>query len=177
MKKIILVCGMILFTLFSAAQNWNPYVSQGIISPSPLLKVQQNGRGTVSFNIGNTGSSPLEYYADIPGNDVSLIITLVNGLPDVQPLDSSAALKTIGGTWADMFTWQYDMTNNTFTGRQCKVIPGQSQGNIIVGYKVSVDSPENQPKNGFSVKCIPPQYTHSTNTVNDDKVSSFTCTK
>jgi hypothetical protein len=177
MKKVLLSFFMCFLVWPSDAQSWNPYVSQGIISPAPLQSAQLNGEGIISFNIGNTGSTPLNYFPETPENNLSLVISLSNGLPNASPLNPLSALTIIGGTSAKIFNWVYDMTLNTFTGKQILVIPGESQGSIVIQYKVSEDSPLTQPKNGFSAKCIAPPYTQATNNVNDDQVTSFTCTK
>ena len=177
MKKFILACTFFLATLFLIAQSWNPYVSQGIISPAPLIQGQLNGTGVVSFNIGNTGSSPLVYDPDSSGNNMILVISLSRGLPNVNPLDPKTASTTIGGTWAKMFTWVYDLTLNTFTGVQNQTIPGQSQGSVEIQYKITQDSQKTQPKNGFKVNLVPPPYTQSKNSANDDVVSCYTWTE
>jgi hypothetical protein len=177
MKKILFACTIIFSALMSAAQSWNPYVAQGIISPAPLLTVQLKGTGVASFNIGNTGSSPLTYDPGILTNNMLIVISLSGGLPNVSPLDSTEVLTTIGGTWAKLFTWQYDKMKNAFTGIQNQIIPGQSQGSITIQYKVSQNSPKSQPKNGLKVKLIPPPYAQVTNSTNDDTVSCYTFTE
>ena len=177
MKKWILACLMVSFISFLGAQSWNPYVSQGIISPAPLLPMQVNGAGLISFNVGNTGSSELLYYPAIPVNNVKLVITLSKGLPNVTPLNPTTALTTIGGSWATMFTWVYDMAQNAFTGTQNQIIEGQSQGSVTIQYKVTQNSPQSSPQNGFIVNLTPPPYTNGTNSTSDDAVSSYTWTE
>ena len=103
MKRIILLFFICISPLFLMGQNpdgnYNPYVNAGTIIPSPLLPVEVNGTGTVSFNIGNSGSDPLDVF---PGQFITLTITLSYGEPDnVDPLSA------IGGTAAGLFTWSY----------------------------------------------------------------------
>ena len=70
MKKLILAGCLVLGVVFSKAQSWNPYVSQGIISPAAILPVEFGGEGKVSFNIGNTGFSPIIYDRENPVNNL-----------------------------------------------------------------------------------------------------------
>jgi len=177
MKIISLICFSFFVSLFLNAQSWNPYVAQGIISPAPLLPIQVNGTGVVSFNVGNTGSSQLLYYPAIPVNNLKLVITLSRGLPNVTPLNPTSALTTIAGSWAAMFNWQYDMVQNAFTGTQNQVIEGQSQGSVNIQYKVTQNSQQTQPLNGFTCVLTPPPYTSGTNSTSDDAVSSYTWTE
>ena len=53
---------------FSGAQSWNPYVSQGIISP--LLPEEFRVPGVATFNVGNSGSSPLVFDREDGGNNL-----------------------------------------------------------------------------------------------------------
>src|SRR5512135_1897020 len=59
MKRVIIVVYLVFIAFWSGAQSYNPFVSQGVISPAPLLPWEFNGTGTASFNVGNTGSTPL----------------------------------------------------------------------------------------------------------------------
>jgi hypothetical protein len=177
MKISSLTIISVFWVLSLTAQSWNPYVSQGIISPAPLLPVQLNGKGTVSFNVGNTGGSPLIFDKGTPDNNLRVVISLSYGLPDVDPLDPNGALKAIGGTWAQLFSWKYDMTSNSFTGMQNQEIKGQSQGSVTIQFKVTKNSPPGQQLNGFSVHLNVPGYAMGTNSVNDDQVSSYTLTQ
>jgi hypothetical protein len=177
MKKSILTGIIIFIQFFVFAQSWNPYLSQGIISPAPLSTVESGGVGVVSFNVGNTGSSTLNLDRNHPDSNLVLLVSLSNGIPNADPLNKRSALKAISGTWSDMFKWEYDITLNTFRGIQIQPISGLSQGNVIIQYKISRNSSLDQPKNGFSVKLVPPGYTIITNSTNDDEVSSYTWTK
>jgi hypothetical protein len=177
MKKLLLTSIIALLSCFVFAQSWNPYLSQGIISPSPLSTVESDGTGVVSFNVGNTGSSILNLDRSNPDSNLVLIISLSNGIPNVNSLNKNNALKAISGTWADMFKWEYDMISNTYKGIQIRAIPGISQGSVIVQYKVTTNSPKTKAKNGFEVKLMSPPYSHVTNSINDDGVSSYTWTE
>jgi hypothetical protein len=177
MKKLLLTSIIVLLTCFVFAQSWNPYLSQGIISPAPLSTVESDGVGVVSFNVGNTGSSTLNLDRSNPDSNLVLVISLSNGVPNVEPLNKKSALKAISGSWADMFRWEYDMTLNTIRGIQIQPILGLSQGDVVIQYKITRNSPLDQPRNGFSVILVPPGYTVLTNSTNDDEVSSYTWTK
>ena len=59
MKISLLICFMFVFTMYSNAQSWNPYVNDGAANPNPLLPMEFNGGGVLSFHIGNSGSKPL----------------------------------------------------------------------------------------------------------------------
>ena len=178
MKRIIFSFLLILIiSAFSFSQSWNPYLSQGIISLAPLLPLQLNGTGVVSFNIGNSGSNEIPYYSGNPASNLKVVIVLSRGVPNVTPLNPTTALTTLGGTWASKFTWQYDMGTRTFTGNQNQILAGLSQGNITVQYKVIQNSPQNSPLNGFSATLTPPAYMSGINNTSDDQVSSYTFTR
>jgi len=172
MKKVIFLCCMVFVTLLSSAQSWNPYVNQGIVSPSPLLPVEFNGEGMVSFNIGNTGSSNMVHSPNNPANNLKVIITLNQGTPN-----KNNPLSALGGTWKNRFNWTYDASAKTFTGVQKSAIPPYSQGTLTVDYKVETNSPLMSPSNGFSISLIPPAYMSGPNHSQDDAVSSRTYTR
>jgi len=162
--------------------NYNPFVAQGIISPAPLLPAENNGTGIASFKVGNTGSDPLVWDANDPNNDMILVMTLSRGVPNVVPLDATSALTVIGGSFASTFTWSYDVSTNTYQGRQNRTIPGldlinfTNEGLITIQYKVTQNSPKIGPQNGFNVNLTPPPYT-SSNSQDDDQVSTYTWTE
>jgi len=174
MKKVILACIIVFSASVVSAGNWKPYVSQGIVSPALFMPWQLNGAGVVSFNVGNTGSDPINL---VLNQEMKLVLTLSYGLPGVTPLNATTALTVIGGTGAAWFTWSYNMMTNTYTGIQNQTIPAQSQGNITVLYKVTVNSQQGTPANGFNVNLTPPPYTNGINTTDDDAVSSYTFTQ
>jgi hypothetical protein len=170
MKKTVLIICLLFVCVSANAQSWNPYVSQGVISPSSLLPVEFNGEGEASFNIGNTGSSPLEYNHANPDKMI-LVIKLFNGVPNKKnPL---AALK---GTWVSGFRWTYDASTTTYTGIQKRTIQGYKQGTITVGYRVTKNTSLSVIANGVSVSIQVPSYASASNTTQDDFVSSFTYT-
>ena len=172
MKKLILAGCLVLGVVFSKAQSWNPYVNQGIISPAAILPVEFVGEGKVTFNVGNTGFSPIVYDRENPVNNLTLLVTLKNGGPD-----QDNPVSSVGGTYHDMFSWTYDAVAGTFIGVQQKDFPGEIQGNIEIGYKVSVNSRNTGARNGFQVSLITPEYMRQTNTSQDDFASSFTFTQ
>ena len=166
MKKTLIISCLIFMSLFANAQSYNPYVSQGIVSPAPLLPVEFNGTGLLSFNVGNTGSSPLPFVAN---QEMTLIITLSNGIPDnVDPL------AAMGGSWLNFFTWTYNAGITTYTGIQNKEISESDSGDITIAYKVIKNTLLSRSSNGFNVNLQPPPYANGINTTNDDAVSSYT---
>jgi hypothetical protein len=155
--------------------NCNPFVAQGTISPAPIPPVELNGTGVISFKVGNTGDDALVWTEGNPGNELVVVVQLSRGLPDVNPLTAENALKAIGGNYARMFSWSYDLQANRFTGRQKETIPGLGVDLVTIAYKVNANS--EQPENGFLVTLTPPEYTRISNTLNDDQVSSYTWTE
>jgi GEVED domain len=174
MKKVILACIIVLSATFLSAGNWKPYVAQGIVSPASLVPWQLNGTGVVSFNVGNNGSDPLNL---IRNQEMKMVLTLSYGIPNVTPLNASTALTVIGGTWASCFNWSYNMLTNSYTGIQNRTIPAQSQGSVTIQYKVTLNSQQGTPANGFNVNLTPPPYTNGVNTTDDDAISSYTFTE
>ena len=170
MKKILIISCFIFVALFSEAQSWNPYVSQGIMSS--LLPGEFNGTGEASFNVGNTGSTPIMFDKVNPEKNLKVVIQLSEGVPDEKnPVDA------IQGSWASFFEWSYDAGSETYTGIQKTEIPGYQQGSISVGYKVMSNSSANVVKNGFTISLISPSYMKNSNTTQDDMVSSYTFTR
>ncbi len=170
MKRVILASILVLGTMLSEAQSWNPYVSQGIISP--LLPEEFREPGVASFNLGNSGSSPLLFDRNNSDNNLSVIITMSDGLPDKRnPL---SALK---GQGVSYFDWSYDRSTNTFTGVQKRDIPGYFQTSLTVGFQANNNSPLDVASNGFQIKLKTPAYLGGSNTTQDDVVSSYTATR
>jgi hypothetical protein len=170
MRKLLLICFLIIMSLFSFAQSWNPYVNQGIISQ--LLPGEFNSAGEASFIIGNTGSSPLVCDSVNPDNNLSLVINFANGVPGTKN-----PLAALGGSWVDMFGWSYDASTQSFTAVQITTIPGYDQGTITIKYKVTSNSSLVNASNGFSVTLQPPAYAKVSNTTQDDAISSYTFTQ
>lgn len=170
LQIFLLTLLLLLSTSMLSAQNldgnYNPYVNSGTISPSPLLPLQVNGTGIVSFNIGNTGSDPLEIFTD---QFITLTITLSFGEPDnVDPI------AAIGGTSKDYFSWTYNA--GTYTAIQTSVIPANSSGTITIDYKVTSNS-ASPGSNGFNVNITPAPYQIGINSQDDDQVNSYTYTE
>ncbi len=170
LKKILILLLIGSIPNFIMAQNpngnYNPFVNQGIISPSPLWPVEQNGKGTASFNFGNTGSDALGVY---PDQHVSLTITLSGGAPD-----HANPLSAVSGTSASLFSWSYNA--GTYTAVQITAIPAKSSGTISIAYKVTQNS-SSPGSNGFNVNITPAPYQTASNSQNDDAVSSYTYTE
>src|ERR1700748_3837511 len=104
MKRLLMIPVIVALPLASFAQNWNPWVNSGTVNPAPLLPVELNGTGTLSFNVGNSGSDSLTV-GTTSNNQLKLVITLSNGVPDnVNPL------AAVTGTMASKFTWVYNAT-------------------------------------------------------------------
>ena len=94
MNKLIMTGCLVLAGLLLNAQSWNPYVNQGMFESTPLLPLEFEETGLVSFNFGNTGSSTIEHDKNNPDNNIKIVINLTNGVPDKNnPL---AALKGAG---------------------------------------------------------------------------------
>jgi uncharacterized repeat protein (TIGR01451 family) len=166
MKRLLLVSLMVMVGFMLKSQSYNPFLNQGIISPAPLLPAELDGVGTCSFNVGNTGSTPLPL---VSGDEMVLEVALLNGVPNtVDPLDA------LGGPYLGFFDWVYDPGLNTFYGTQNQVIPASSFGGVTVAYRVTVNTPITVADNGFSVTLIPPDYTFGFNSTDDDFVSSYT---
>jgi len=169
MRKFLLVFTLLIAALYSDAQNWNPYVNQGTFSPEILLPQEFEGAGVLSFVVGNAGYSPLHLVAN---QEMTLIITLSNGIPGNE--DPLAAVE---GTWADRFSWKYDASIRTYSAIQTKEIPAGSQGTITIQYKVTTNTRESNPSNGFNVNLQPPPYSNGINLTDDDAVSFYTYVK
>ena len=188
------VLALALVLLFSAAfwgngaraqnvrGNFNPFVTQAIIDNVPMLAAENNGTGTASFKLGNSGSDPLVWNSQLSSQNLVLVIALSKIVPNVENLTATSALSVIGGSFASAFTWSYDVSANTFQGTQNRTIAGlnlsdlSNEGLITIAYKVAQNSTTASPQNGFSVSLVAPSYANS-NTVNDDVVSAYTWTE
>jgi hypothetical protein len=171
MKKLIYSL-LFLSPLCAFGQNYNPFVSSGIINPAPLSSVESAGTGTASFFIGNSGSDDLNLVA---GSEMKVTIVLAKGEPNnVTPT------AAISGTFASKFNWVYTAATKTFVGTQNQTIGSglaiDGAGSIIVAYKVTVNSPVTGPGNGFSASLAVPGYSTVSNATGDDMVSSYTWT-
>jgi len=161
MKKIIVTLLLAFMAKAGLAQNYNPAVNSGTISPAPLV----TGFGTCQFNVGNTGNDPLNNLAQ----PMVLIITLSYGVPSTPD-----PLAAITGTYANRFTWLYDVATKSYQGTQSQVIPSFGLGTIQIAYRATLPSVPLNPQNGFNVNVIPPAYTNASNASGDDNVSSYT---
>lgn len=161
MKKIIATLLLALIVKAGIAQNYNPAVNSGTISPAPLI----TGIGSVQFNVGNTGNDALTNLAQ----PMVLIVTLSYGEPN-----NPDPIAAITGTYANRFTWLYDVATKTYQGTQNQVIPAFGLGTIQIAYRAILPSVPLNPQNGFNVNVIPPAYTNASNASGDDNVSSYT---
>ncbi len=177
--KLLVLTTLLGWAIYVPAQsedgNYNPFVSQGVITPAPLPPLEFGGEGFISFKVGNSGSDAMEWVAGQSENELRLVITLAGGVPDVGELTAETALSAIGGGYSKMFEWSYDLSANAFTGRQKSTLPPLGVDFITVAYKVTQNT--STASNGFLVQLFPPSYTLSSNTANDDKVSSYTWTE
>lgn len=170
MKRLLMIPAIAILPLATFAQNWNPWVNSGTISPAPLLPLELNGTGILSFNVGNSGSDSLTVGAT-NNQQLKLVITLSDGTPDnVNPL---AALS---GTMVSKFTWVYNAAQNTYTATQAQTIAGLDAGTILIAYKVTQNSTSGALANGFNVNLTAPAYTSVSNSQSDDNTSSYTYT-
>jgi hypothetical protein len=171
MKKILVVLIMCLTPFILSGQdpngNFNPFVDGGNISPAPLLPIESGGKGSLSFNLGNSGEDPLEVY---PEHYMILTISLSHGIPDNED-----PILAIGGSLAGGFSWKYDVETRTYSGIQLSEIPAQSSGSIEINFKVDKNS-ASPGANGFNVNITPAPYQTASNDQGDDAVSSYTYT-
>lgn len=172
MKRAVIFLMLGLTPLLIVAQNpngsYNPFVDGGTISPAPLLAIESEGKGMLSFNLGNNGADPLKVYSD---QYLILTVTLSYGIPDNED-----PLLSISGSYAGYFSWSYDTETNTYTAVQVTEIPALSEGDIEIAFKVVKNS--NSPGvNGFNVNITPSPYQTASNNQNDDAVSSYTYTE
>jgi hypothetical protein len=146
--------------------NYNPYVNSGTVEPSPLWPTEANGAGVVRFNIGNSGSDPLEVFDD---QHITLTLTLSYGAPlNGNPADA------VGGSAAGLFSWKFN--GDTYSARQVDAIPAGYSGTIEIAYGVTGNS-SSPGLNGFNVNISPAPYQTESNSQDDDAVSSYTYTE
>jgi hypothetical protein len=167
MKKLltsILLAGSAL----SFGQTYNPYVNLSSVNPAPLQPAEENGIGTLTFHIGNSGTSELF----VPGVSAMLVnITLSKGEPNAL-----IPINAIGGTFASKFLWLYDDFTNSYQGLQIAPLAAGSDGTITVSYKVTENSSLAVPQNGFNVNIVPPAYSNGPNSTADDNINKYVYT-
>lgn len=148
MKKSLLCLILTLITLVLSAQDYNPYVTEGMINPAPL---DAGGKGVIRFTFGNSGSQDLNLQGPA---GMTLTITLSGGVPDTtDPLDA------LSGTADNHFTWQF--ADNTFTGTQSTPIQSNSQLYITIDYRATSVSTQDNPGNGAKAIINPGPYAAS----------------
>jgi hypothetical protein len=187
MKNIYFTLLFLFSVLMAAAQlpdpegSYNPFLAEGIISPAPLLPLELNGVGVCSFKVGNTGNDALPYIDD--ASAMKLTISLGLGVPDVPVLNATTALDALGGSFKDMFNWTYNVDTKTYSAVQKVTIPAldlvnnTNAGKITIQYRVAQNSSQGISGNGFNVNITPPPYSMTSNSPDDDNVSSYTWTE
>ncbi len=155
----------ILLTAQNPNGNYNPYVDGATITPSPLVPLENGGRGVLGFNIGNSGTDLLKVYTD---HYMILTITLSNGISEMED-----PLSAISGSYAGHFSWSYQ--DGTYTARQIGDIPPASEGDIKIAFEVAKNS-SSPGANGFNVNITPSPYHTTSNIQGDDAVSTYTYT-
>lgn len=169
MKRIAVFLAMGLTPILLKAQNpngnYNPFVEEARISPSPLLAVENEAKGELTFTIGNAGKDALKVYSD---QQILLTITISHGVPGTED-----PLSAISGSYADLFSWSY--SNGTYSAIQLSEIPPGASGTINIAFEVSMNSPA-PGSNGFNVNITPSPYQTTSNLQNDDAVSIYTYT-
>ena len=147
------------------------------VSPAPLLPVEFNGTGVFRFAPGNNGSNALPVPAPSPappGDLMSVVVSLANGVPNVNnPNDPIEALNALGGPGKVLWDWTYVVATKTFTGVQNQAIPGYSAPEITIQYRVAINTFIGNPFNGANVNIQPPGYTNP-QTTHNDKAGSYT---
>jgi hypothetical protein len=167
MKRAALILCLLFANLFAnAEQRYNPYVNQGSVSPAPLLPVEFNGTGLLSFTVGNSGTSALPF---VKNQEMALIITLSNGIPNNED-----PLAAVAGTWSSYFDWTYDASIATYKGIQNQKISEKTSGNISISYKIIKNTFLSSASNGFNVNLQPPPYANGIQATDDDAASIYT---
>ncbi len=165
MKRILCSIALYIIPLFTWAQEYNPYVSNGSISPTPII--YPSGTAQFTFTFGNSGTSDI----DVLSSPLRISISLALG-----ELQGASVVQSISGSMANSFNWVYDLNSQTVRGQQTATIPANTSGQIIIDYTPTSTSTQASPFNGFNVNVIPPVYTGATNILSDDNVSYFTWT-
>jgi gliding motility-associated-like protein len=173
MKRILLsfFMFMLVFSIYGQDPDgdYNPFVGSPSINPSPLSPVEVNGTGTLSFEIGNTGSDDLDVFTD---QFIILTITLSYGVPD-----NDNPVEAISGAFSNRFSWSYNSGENTFTGTQTESISGSSVSTISIAYRVTRNSASDDERNGFNINLTPAAYQADSNSADDDAADQYTWTE
>lgn len=169
MRHLVAVLFSFIIPIGLLAQNpngdFNPYLSDGTISPFPLVPLQGEGIGTFSFKVGNSGDDPLTVFND---HFLQLTITLSYGIPATDD-----PITAIDGDAAGFFNWEYN--NGTYTAKQITEIPAHFSGSITIDYRVGSNS-DSPGLNGFNVNICPAPYHTDSNLLLDDAESVYTYT-
>jgi hypothetical protein len=171
MKKLLTAALLISGSALSYGQMYNPYVNLSSINPSPLQPAEENGTGTLTFHVGNSGTTELFVPVSSP---MYINVSLTKGIP----MDTAAlvAITNVSGTYANKFTWVYLSSLNAFQGTQVAPLPAGGDGTITINYKVTQNSSISLPQNGFNVNVVPPAYSNGFNTTTDDAINKYVYT-
>ncbi|WP_025763403.1 T9SS type A sorting domain-containing protein [Dyadobacter tibetensis] len=173
MKNIILTFLLSLLAFASIAQT-NPTVTNAAVSPDPIPGNQPYA--TLEFLFANLGPDPISHLdVDAFPDPIVLTISLQNGTyDDVNFADPIAA---ISGSYANYFDWVYNPITATYSGTQNQPIAGFDGGNISIGYKATIATPQATPNNGFTVNLTSNGNAPNgpgTNDTNDDNTAGTT---
>ena len=64
MKRLIFLLVFLMSIVYSNAQDMNPFVQNALVEPAPLVPVESDGTGVLSFEVGNSGTDTLFLVAD-----------------------------------------------------------------------------------------------------------------
>jgi hypothetical protein len=180
-KALMAVCLFAFMPSLAHAQSYDPFTSNAIIAPAPMLPVEFGGTGTFTFQAGNNGGDALIFPAlnGNAGNLMGLVISLANGVPNVPGAvdifnpTAAEALTAISGPLLSFFDFTYNPGIRTYTGVQIAAIPAFSSIEAVIQYRVAENTFIGSPFNGANVNVQPPGYTNPQPTDND-QASSFT---
>ena len=169
MKRILFFLVVCFLPQYLGAQNpngnYNPYISEVLITPAPLVPTEEGGTGEMAFTLGNAGSDALEIYGD---QAIILTISLSHCLPAEDPVDA------ISGAFSGHFSWTYQ--DGTYTGIQLRPIQGNTSGEISIRFRVNKNT-VSPGSNGFNVNITPSPYQTASNLQDDDALSTYTYTR
>lgn len=167
LNKGILCMPFLMLVLAVNAQEpaYNPYVSDPSITPAPLPSELSGGAGVFSFTFGNSGTDTLSQF---DGQRMVLEIDLRGGVPA-----GNDQLGSIGGTAAVYFTWEY--RDHNYIGTQSAIVLPGASGSIVIQYRVTTNSNQDNPNNGFRARIRPGPY--NSDISGDNEISLYTWTQ
>jgi len=185
--KIVRIIGLLIFSMvllnnFAQAQtdNWDYVADSPLVDPAPLLPVEFNGTGELSFYIGNVGLNILPFVTD-DRSSVTISLGFGEPLTGTDPIlalgSISGVANGLGDNWFDFFNWEYLPLSNVFRGIQKDNtdLPGGSKSQVKVQYKVTENSfLLGTPQNGFLAQWQPSTYTSGINGELNDFAQRYT---